>query len=669
MAPELSLTIARHFVPIDSDRLSPLQARILRDPAPVRVFSAPTGAGKSYALIRAAKAGARVLFVVPTRRLAQNLATEATRDLPSPALGVPSPVALWSSDETARRRELDPEYRASQDRVRQVRRYEEAQFIVATPESMATMLLRAPGGGHGSDPFGLSDLMRWFGHIVFDEFHSIDARGFGLCAVVACACAARRTDTRATFLSATPIDLVPVLAALGVGANDMAVGTETVLDDPRPGEGSPATELRALHGDVRVEFVRQPDLAALLWEQRNAIRACFDHDRQLVVILDSLEELHVQKERLAAVFDRLGVPATRRLAINSIDDSAHKVALGRLFVTDRAAEPTDFPVLLATSSVEMGVTFKAGMIVMDPGHDALSFVQRMGRVARGDESGCVVVRLDPARLARSPWLRLMLEDLRAAPDLPRLSVSRFLDIVLTAARSRFDPKADLRSDDVPHTFRSMPQRAVWAACLFWHAMERGQPRHVRGQREVLRSLMPSKVAVIAAKLKVLEGGEADDRAGFGRRWAHAFLEQAAVLRDFAPTVAVVEPDGTVLPTVPLRLIESRPTLAASPLIADNKGGWSLHLDRPLDAALHEEARMYREARRAVLLPNGQTRSVPARETADATVREMQKLAESPGITAREEAQLAAAIALVRLSGLVPGEADAASLSSNGTAVL
>lgn len=656
MSPELSLTIARHFVPIDADGLSPLQARILRDPTPVRVFSAPTSAGKSYALIQAAKAGARVLFVVPTRRLAQNLAAEASKALPAPAPGVPSPVALWSSDETARRRELDPGYRASKNRVRQVRRYEEAQFIVATPESVAGMLLRAPGGGHGSDPFGLSDLMRWFDHIVFDEFHSIDARGFGLCAVVARACAARRMGTRTTFLSATPIDLLPVLAALGVGTDDVSVGTETVLDDPGPGEGLPATKLRALHGDVRVEFVWQPNLAALLWEQADAIRACFERGRQLVVILDSLEELHVQKERLAAVFDRLGVPATRRLAINSIDDSARDVALGRLFVTDRTAEPTDFPVLLATSSVEMGVTFKAGMIVMDSGHDALSFVQRVGRVARGDEIGCVVVRLDPARLARSPWLRLMLENLRAAPDLQRLSVSRFLDIVLAAARGRFDPKADLRSDDVPRTFRSMPQRAVWAACLFWHEMERGQPRHVRGQREVLRGLMPSKVAVIAVKLKVLEG-EADDHAGFGKQWARAFLDQAAVLRNFAPIVTVVEPDGTVLPTVPLRLIESRPVLAASPFVADDKGGWFLHLDRTLDAALREEARVYREARQTVLLPNGQTRSVPAREAVDAAVREMQKLVESPGTTAREEAQLAAAITLVRLSGLVPSGAD------------
>lgn len=661
IVPELSLTIPRHYVPCDADGLSPLQARILHDPAPVRVFSAPTGAGKSYALIRAAESGKRVLFVVPTRRLAQNLAAEATRLLPSPA-GAPSPVALWTSDETLRQRELDPEYKVWRHRIRHVRDSEGVQFLVATPESVATMLLRAPSAGHGSNPFSVSDLMRQFDHIVFDEFHSIDARGFGLCAVVARACAEQRTETRATFLSATPIDLLPVLAALGVSADDVALVAETVMDDP--GGGLPASGFRALHGDVRVEFVNQPDLATLILEQESAIRACFDRGRQLVVILDSLEELHVQKDRLAAAFDRLGVAAAERLAINSIDDSTRAASLGRLFVTDRTAEPTSFRVLLATSSVEMGVTFKAGMIVMDPGHDALSFVQRVGRVARGDEAGQVVVRLDPARLGRSPWLRLMLEDLRAAPDLSCLPVSRFLDIVLAAARGRFATKDELRSDDAPRTFRSMPHRAVWAACLFWHALERGQPRHVHGQRKVLRSLMPAKVKRIADHLKVLED-ETDNQVGFGRRWARAFLDQAATLRNCAATVAVMEPDGSIC-TVPLRIIESRPALAASPLVDGGKAGWLLCIDRPLDVALRTEARVPRDALRTVLLPNGQTRSVLAREAAGEAVREMQKIAGGPGATAREEAQFAAAIALVQLSGLVPGEADA--VPSGGTAI-
>ena len=132
--------------------------------------------------------------------------------------------------------------------MREVRRFEDAQFIVATPESVALMLLRAPSSGHGSDPFGVSHLTQFFDHIVFDEFHSIDARGFGLCAWLPVPCTAAQVGARVTFLSATPIDLLPTLAALGIPRDCIAVAEETVLDCP--GDSAPPGT-RILHGDVR----------------------------------------------------------------------------------------------------------------------------------------------------------------------------------------------------------------------------------------------------------------------------------------------------------------------------------------------------------------------------------------------------------------------------------
>lgn len=661
MTANLSITIRRHGVPSDGDRLSPLQRRILSDPAPVRVFSAPTGAGKSYALFRAAQDRKRVLFVVPTRRLAQNLAREASKVLEPSFSGRPNPVALWSSDETARQKELDPGYQPWKARVREVRRFEDAQFIVATPETVALLLLRAPSSGHGSDPFGVSHLTQFFDHIVFDEFHSIDARGFGLCAVAARACAAAQVSTRVTFLSATPIDLLPTLTALGIPRDCIAVAEETVLDCPASG-----TELgtRILHGDVRIEFVAEPDMVALLQQQEGEIKACLQRGRQVVVVLDSLEELHIQKDRLAAAFDRLGVPAARRLAINSIDDSTQSAQFDGLFVTDRQANPVDYPVLVATSSIEMGVTFAAGLLVIDPGHDALSFVQRVGRVARRDEPGLVVVRLDPRRLGRKDWLRLVMEKLRTAPEAPCFPVSCFLDAVLEAARSRFEVRDELQSDDPPRTFRSMPHRAVWAACLFWHALEHGQKRHLAGQRRALEEIRPNKVRKIAGLLGVLDGF-GPDRSGFGRRWARAFLQQAERLREIAATVNVVTPGSTDAFKVPVRLIDNHLELRSLPLIADGKGEWVLYLDKPLSSALRDATRVYREPRRSVLLPNGQTCNVSARDAASDAIRKMQELVSAPGTTVRLAAELEAAIGLVKLSGMVPDE-EALALADGST---
>jgi hypothetical protein len=162
--------------------------------------------------------------------------------------------------------------------------------------------------------------------------------------------------------------------------------------------------MRALHGDITLRFEPGEDIANHLETRKADVRACLASGRQLVVILDSVEALLRSKDRIAAFFDRIGVPEHRRLAINSVDDGTRGDNDG-LFVRDRYADPTTFDVLLATSSVEMGVTFRAGLIVMDPGHDALSFVQRIGRVARGDEEGRVLVRLSQGDWSRRPWLR------------------------------------------------------------------------------------------------------------------------------------------------------------------------------------------------------------------------------------------------------------------------
>jgi len=659
--PNLCFTIARHAVPMDADGLSPLQRLVEAHPAPVRVFSAPTGAGKSFAFIKAAAVGRRVLFVVPTRRLAQNLAQDAAETMARLDPPLHNAVALWSSDETARQRELDPSYRLWQARVRQVTDPDGERFVVATPETVALMLLRHASGGAGLDPFGPASLVQGFQHVVFDEFHSIDPRGFGLCAFVARLCAfaaaanpGNQDVPRATFLSATPVSIAPALVALGVPSGDIAVAAEKVVDDPSPG---PIPGQRVLHGDVAIRFHGEPDMVALLDVHVDEVRACLASKRQLVVILDNLGELHTTRGRFAALFDRIGIPVARRLAINSIDDSASGAADG-LFTANRAADPRDFDVLLATSSVEMGVTFRAGMLAMDPGHDALSFVQRVGRVARADEPGLVLVRQDPARDGKRPWLR----ELRLALDeenAGRLSVSRFNALVLGAVRKRFEAAPDtLDGDALPGEFRSMPQRAVWAACLFWHAWECSRPRFLAGERAGFDGMRPSKVGRIAHLLRAARGEDELGAINLGghwsRQWAKRFLEEAKTLRDIAPTVSVRDSDGGCK-RIPLHFLDRFPVLAGFPLSADEKGGWTLQLDRPLSAVMADAASVFAPRLRTVLLPDGQSMTRPASEVVEAALGAMRRAKEDPGTTAVQAARFDAAMELVRLTRLLPSE--------------
>ena len=376
MAKALSaeMVILKHCVPNGADGLSPLQVRILAEPSPIRIFSAPTGAGKSYAFLRAVARGKRVLFIVPTRRLAQNLARSLVESLVAGGTAPSSEtaaemLAVWTSDETARLKEEVPGLRVGRLRIRQVRGREgDVRMVIATPESVAFHLLRATQSGHGAAPFTLADLVHEFDHVVFDEFHTIDARGFGLCAAVATACAAVLDGAKVTFMSATPLDIAPTLAAVGVDPGRIIHDRETVVS----GDRSRTAGMRALHGDVTLRFEPGEDIATLLETREADVRACLASGRQVVIILELGRGPHPVQERLAAFLDRIGVPAHRRLAINSIDDGTRGDDDG-LFVRDRHADPTSFDVLLATSSVEMGVTFRAGLIVMDPGHDAMYF--------------------------------------------------------------------------------------------------------------------------------------------------------------------------------------------------------------------------------------------------------------------------------------------------------
>lgn len=643
MPETLEVVIPRHCVPSGPDGLSPLQVRLLDESLPVRIFAAPTGAGKSYAFVRAASLGKRVLFVVPTRRLAQNLARSlieslvAGGTLPEEAA---ERLAVWTSDETARLAGAMPGLRVGPLRIAQARDARGGpNMVIATPESIAFQLLRASSAGHGSTPFNVADFT-CFDHVVFDEFHAIDARGFGLCVAVATLCAGLPNGPKLTFLSATPVDLTPVLVDAGIDPILIAQGREAVVT----GETHATVGMRALHGDVTLRFVEAENVASLLEAHEAEVRACLESGRQVVAILDSVETLLRSKDRVAAFLDRIGVPPKRRLAINSVDDSTRGAEDG-LFVRDRNADPLAFDVLLATSSVELGVTFRAGLLVMDPGHDALAFVQRLGRVARGDEPGLVIVRRSPADLARRPWLREVLLAL-AARDGKRIEIDAFLDDVLRAARARFAAKEALGSDEIPLTFRSLPMRALWASMLFWHALERAQ--RYRGQRETLRDFRPRKAALIAGKLAAIERASHS-----GKRWGQAFLDEAATLRDFSRTVVVVEPDGTLVCKLPLRIAERYPALAAAHAVPDEEGGWRLYPDRPLREVFHGTPGRFVEEERDALFPDGRTRRLSARDAARDWVARAEQELLSNGLHPQLRPAFEAARDLVRLSGIAP----------------
>jgi CRISPR-associated endonuclease/helicase Cas3 len=145
--------------------------------------SAPTGAGKSYVYRRAVQRGERVLFVVPTRRLAQNQAASLRDDLRKdgwPEVDVATKIAVWTGDTAALLR--DQGVNVLMRRLSEfpgLRHGERGEIIFITPETLSGLLFN-PIRSDGLGDAGPEMLMGAFDRIVFDEFHLIQARGFGL---------------------------------------------------------------------------------------------------------------------------------------------------------------------------------------------------------------------------------------------------------------------------------------------------------------------------------------------------------------------------------------------------------------------------------------------------------------------------------------------------------
>lgn len=535
-------TILRHAVPSRPEHggLSDLQHAMLHDPHPVRIFAAPTGAGKSFAFQRGVmETGLRVLFVVPTRRLAENLAAGLRRDLSAGGLdeaAVARRIAIWTSDERARLEAAGPEVHVGRLRVRQLRQRDlaasEGCMILATPESIAHALLRPAKPGHGEPPVNVADLLR-VDHVVFDEFHTIDPRGLGIAAAVAAITTCIPNGARLTFLSATPIDVVTSLVDFGIPREAITTARETVVTTPSSTPG-----MRAIHGDVRLAVVEDEEMPALLERRLTELRACLEggarrEPRQVVVIYDSKRALLRDLPALGALFDRLGVGPEDRLAINSTSDSVARHVDGG-FTVGFSCDPLDFKVLVATSSVEMGVTFRAGLIAMEAGHDATSFVQRVGRVARGDEPGHVIVAAPRARRDRDPWLRELLAGLE---DLGLVTtVEAFTAACLRGAATRFEADAAALAAEDGH-FAHMPVRAAWCAALFWTALRRtwtGTP----GIRATLDDFATSKAARVEGWLRRIER-----EGGTYAEWARCMAQEATVLREIEPRVELMDPNG------------------------------------------------------------------------------------------------------------------------------
>ncbi len=661
----MELIIRRHCVPADPETgLSPLQQALLTDPRRIRIASAPTGAGKSYAFQRALIQGERVLFIVPTRRLAQNLAAGIIREwvenLGWSAANAEAKVALWSSDQSARLR-AQGIVQIGGYRLRQLQALDDTreggEIIVAIPEVVSHLLLQRQMET-GQAGLGIFDVLNAFEHIVFDEFHTIEARGFGLAALcarlvsVVTAEGARFGRAKVSLLSATPLAIRPVLEKLGIAATDIAELQETV-----------GTSGRALHGDVVLTFSQAPSLAELVAAQRTVVAAEVQAGRQVVLIYNKLADLIRELPALAMTLEKAGISRDQVLVINSIHDSGREGRITAGFQAGRWQNPDRFSVLIATASVEVGITFRAAnVLLMEPGFQPLNFLQRYGRAARRGAEGHVWVRLDDALSNRNPWLRELL-------DWAQAHQGRQVGIeALTAVLSRSTQEAFQDSDtEQPRYFGRLSNRAVYTAGLYWNALLAHKSN--RGpRREHLLVHQPASARLIYARLQQVRAMEKDRIYGAAaRKWCDRFESQAYTLRDIGRRIRVVQTDGGPVEVDQIWLERETTVLERGLHRLGADGRDELHIMGELDDYLREEKQYSAKRMVTVYFPHTEhSARLPANaELVDAWCRELNGRHGIAGMAWEDYPEaMAAAEKLVRLTGLVPGDDEDLSLAAS-----
>ncbi|PSJ72486.1 type I-D CRISPR-associated helicase Cas3' [Sphingobacteriales bacterium UPWRP_1] len=339
------------------------------------IITAPTGTGKSYAFPFPAlhakmnpkpfdENSVRGLIVLPTNALINELTQSFTQTYPQLNIKKLSSQELDATQTKGFNRWKEALHIASQ-----------SDLLITNPDILNFAM---HGGYHATGNYKkqgdteFRTFIQKFQYVIFDEYHLYDeaqiANILTMVKFYELTFAPADKALKFFFVSATPEPkLKNILEQENYPFQEII---EEITNQPH--------NARAIHGILETTFVHAPNVNELIQAYIPQIQEQLKNGNKTLIILDRLRDVQELAQNLTTVFPHYTIYQSTGY-IDKTEDHNQKIAQAHL--------------ILATNKAEVGVNYDVTYCIMQPGRFYQNFVQRFGRVARGNKEGKIVVAI------------------------------------------------------------------------------------------------------------------------------------------------------------------------------------------------------------------------------------------------------------------------------------
>lgn len=515
--------ILRHGIKKTEYGLSTRQKQLLNTQSDITIVSAPTGSGKTYTIQKAIEKKEWIIFVVPTKILGQTLYNETLllQEKNKNKNIAEKTVFLFNSDQVVSENQNKTLYRW--DVFSNPQKHLGGGIIFITPETLSSLIMNPQKYLNNGT---IETIIRNFDRIVFDEVHTIEYMGFGLLTSL-CRLAVlpkykengEKYSAKIQLLSATPINFIDILLELNIPKDSIEIITEEVEIVSYNSLGE--ENYRILHGDVNIKIVKQ-DLKTIISENWEKIQ---NNKNKTVSIYNSLNELTQDK----MFFKTLDVQ--EKIGYISSIDSQENYQKGINIIDTKN-------IIFGTSSLDVGITIQGlNLLIMNIGMTPLQFMQRIGRVARGDLKGEIIISISENELIQSPWKKDLIEYLQ---NNKMININSLIQKTCSLSNNMIDDNKITKEEDNTNFYGSVSTKAIYCSSLYWYNI---QQRY----QYIFKDLMSQDRLNTLNQIKQLNGQY--DKTIYSlienikknyntKHFLDSFLKRSLMLRNFDNTVVL-----------------------------------------------------------------------------------------------------------------------------------